>query len=341
MPAMVVVFGPNLAVDRVLDVPGFRAGGVFRTGHTRVVAGGKGANVARALRALGVDVHLVGFVAGWTGRFIRESLADEGIPATLIEVGGLSRTCTLLIDPSRGQATVVNEEGELTVREADIARLLHGLAALAPQARAVTLSGSLPPAVPDDLYARVIRQAHAAGVPTILDTSGRPLQHGLAAGPWLVKPNRSELLQLLSLIDARHPGAAAMPVEPAVDLGPSGDEGTVASAARRLLAYGVTCAVVSMGAAGALAVTSDGTWLARAPAVRVTNPIGAGDSMVAALAEGVARGRRLPEMLRRAVAAGSADVATFGPGVIDRDEVERLAAAVEPVPLAAGVGPPA
>lgn len=334
---MILVLGPNLAVDRVLAVPGFEAGRVFRTGQTRVVAGGKGANVARALKALGGQPHLVGLVAGWTGSFIRESLRQEGIVATAVEVEGLSRTCTLLVDPDTGQATVVNEEGELAISPARMALLEETLDPLISRARVVVCSGSLPPALPPDFYARIIDRARRHGALTVLDTSARALREGITARPHLIKPNRTELVQLLRGLDPRYdsldPGR-----EPALDTGPAGGEAVLAEAARALVSRGIEAVVVSMGAAGALAVTSDGAWLARAPAVRVVNPIGAGDSMVAALAEGLASGQPLPEILRRAVAAGSADVTTFGPGVIDREEVERLAAAVEPMPLAASGG---
>lgn len=321
---MVVVFGPNLAVDRVLGVPGLRVGGVFRTGHTRVVVGGKGANVARALRALGEPVHLVGLVAGWTGRFIRESLAEEGLPATLVEAQGLSRTCTLLVDPEAGQATVVNEEGDLRLPAAELGRLEQMTASLAAEARALVCSGSLPPSVPADLYARIIRRARAAGVVTILDTSGPPLEQGVRAGPDLIKPNRAELGRLLASRGLREPGPAGGQPEPAADAGPGGGQAELARAALRLLQEGVGTVVVSLGAAGALAVTPEEAWLVQAPRVPVVNPIGAGDSMVAALAAGLSRGRRLPDLLRLAVAAGSADVATFGPGVISPDQVQRL-----------------
>lgn len=320
----IVVVGPNLAVDRVLGVPGFEAGKVFRTGHTRVVAGGKGANVARALKALGGEPHLVGLVAGWTGRFIRESLQQEGIAATLVEVEGLSRTCTLLVDPGTGQATVVNEEGDLEVSPSRVSLLEETLDDLMSRARVVVCSGSLPPALPPDFYARIIARARRHGTLTILDTSGRALREGVAARPHLTKPNRTELLQLLRSLDPARYDAADPGLEPAADTGPAGSEEAFADAARPLLDAGVEAVVVSMGAAGALAVTPQGAWLARAPEVRVVNPIGAGDSMVAGLSHGLSQGLQFPELLALGVAAGSADVATFGPGVITQGEVDKL-----------------
>lgn len=325
---MVLVFGPNLAVDRVLGVPGFQVGRVFRTRQTRVVAGGKGANVARALKALGGEPHLVGLVAGWTGRFIRESLRQEGIRATLVEVEGLSRTCTLLVDPDTSQATVVNEEGELAVSPAQLALLEETLGHLITRARVVVCSGSLPPALPPDFYARVIGRARHHGALTILDSSGRALQEGVVARPHLIKPNRTELLQLLRILDPTGYDSPDPGLEPAADTGPVGSEEALADAARTLLDAGVEAVVVSMGAAGAMAVTPKGAWRARAPAVKMVNPIGAGDSMVAALGHGLSRGVRFPELLALGVAAGSADVTTFGPGVITHDAVDALNARV-------------
>ncbi|MEW6045205.1 MAG: 1-phosphofructokinase family hexose kinase [Bacillota bacterium] len=323
---MIVVFGPNLAVDRTLGVPGFQAGRVFRTGHTLTVPGGKGVNVARALKALGGEPHLVGLVAGWTGRFIREGLEQEGIPATLVEVGGLSRTCTIIVDPRSGDATVINEEGDLDVTPEHLAALQSALSALVAQAQVVVCSGSLPQDLAPDSYARVIAQSREAGVPSILDTSGEALRLGVRARPSLIKPNRSELLQL-----ARSDQAD---LEVAADPGFGSGEVMLAEAARHVMSTGPEAAIVSLGAAGAIGVTPEAAWVARSPKVQVVDPIGAGDSMVAALSWGLARGLPLPELVALGVASGTADVTTFGGGLISRQAVEDLLARVSVAPLA-------
>lgn len=342
---MIVVFGPNLAVDRTLAVPNFRVGQVFRTSSSLVVPGGKGVNVSRALRALGEPVHLVGLVAGWSGRYIREGLQQEGIDATLVEAEGLSRTCTIVVDPTDGTATVVNEEGDLRLRPGQLEDLERLLRRYAARARALICSGSLSSALPTDFYRKALEAASAAGCLSVLDTSGPALAEGLRARPHLVKPNEHELAELLhahpELGDGGTvltPGARAAPPGSGYEPGARAQAGAdrVAQAARRLVGLGVGLAVVSMGAAGAVAVTRDGAWTARPPSVRVVDPIGAGDSMVAALTYGLLRGMNVAGLLALGVAAGAADTASFGAGLITREEVEALRRQVMVEPVGAG-----
>lgn len=344
---MIVVFGPNLAVDRTLAVEDFHAGQVFRTSTSLVVPGGKGVNVARALRALGEAVHLVGLVAGWSGRFIREGLQQEGIEATLVEVEGISRTCTIVVDPRDGTATVVNEEGDLRLGATQAEAIERLLGDLTAGASALVCSGSLPQALPRDFYRRVLENAGRAGCLTILDTSGAALAEGLAARPHLIKPNEHELADLVR----SRPELGQAPAPPLRQPPSRREEGSVRrpgpdraeqaaapwvlQAARGLVARGVEVAVVSMGAAGAVAVTRDGAWMARPPRVEVVDPIGAGDSMVAGLTCGILRGMALEEVLALGVAAGAADVASFGAGLVTRDAVESLRSRVAVKPLRA------
>ncbi|NMA72256.1 MAG: 1-phosphofructokinase family hexose kinase [Firmicutes bacterium] len=328
---MILVVGPNLAIDHTVDVPGFQTGRIFRTGRSLAVAGGKGANVARALRALGAPVHLVGLVAGWAGRFIRENLADEGIPATLVEVGGLSRTCTLIVDSHSGDATVINGEGDLSLTPEQRAKLDRVLDAWIPKARVVVCSGSLPPALPDAFHAQVVERARRAGAITIVDASGEPLRLAVEACPHLIKPNRSELETLAALDGAADP--ASLEPEVAADGADPGNLDRLVALAQDLLRRGVGQVVVSQGAAGAMAVTPQGVWRGRAPQVPVVDPIGAGDSMVAALSAGLYENLGWPELLARAIAAGSTDVTTFGGGLIQPETFARLRQEVTVSPL--------
>ena len=165
------------------------------------------------------------------------------------------------------------------------------------------LSGSLPPGVPAEAYAELIRLAAAGGVPAVLDTSGEALRRGAAAGPAVVKPNLAELEATVG---------RAVPADPSA----------VAGAADELRSHGAEAVVVSLGADGLLAVTGDGTWLA-APARAAGNPTGAGDAAVAGLARGLALGRPWPERLRHAAALGAAAVAAPVAGVVRLADYDR------------------
>ncbi|WP_326797579.1 1-phosphofructokinase family hexose kinase [Streptomyces sp. NBC_01808] len=296
----------NLALDVTYRVPRLRAHASHRVTDVTERPGGKGLNVARVLAALGHPVTVTGLAGGPTGAQVRALLAAEsaGVTDALVSVAGNTRRTVAVVDGSTGDTTQLNEAGpEVTADEWAVfldayASLLKGSGTgtgtgegPAP-VRAVALCGSLPPGVPVDAYAELVRAAHAAGVPVLLDTSGEPLRHGVAAGPDLVKPNAEELAQLTGDTE---------PLRAADD-------------ARRRGAHAV---VASLGADGLLAVTAEGTWRAAPPRHVPGNPTGAGDSAVAGLLSGLAEGLDWPARLARAVALSAATVAAPVAGEFD------------------------
>jgi tagatose 6-phosphate kinase len=164
----------------------------------------------------------------------------------------------------------------------------------------VALCGSVPPGVPLDGYAVMIRLAASAGVPTVLDTSGEPLRHGLAAAPTLAKPNAAELAELLTA-----------PPGPSVP--------TIASLAElvQVVAPSAGAVVVSRGPLGLVAVTRDGVWAGGPPVPVNGNSTGAGDAVVAALARGLRAGTPWPALVADAVALSTAAVAVPVAGAVD------------------------
>ncbi|WP_407566636.1 1-phosphofructokinase family hexose kinase [Streptomyces sp. 184] len=310
----------NLALDVTYRVPRLRAHESHRITDVTERPGGKGLNVARVLAALGHPVTVTGLAGGPTGAHVRALLAAEAGPVTdapvtdalvtdalvtdalvtdaLVDVAGNTRRTVAVVDGSTGDTTQLNEAGpEVTAGE--WAAFLDAYTALLTDAgegagpvRAVALCGSLPPGAPAGAYAELVRAAHAAGVPVLLDSSGDPLLHGVAAHPDLIKPNAEELTRLTG---------TAEPLRAADD-------------ARR---RGARAVVASLGAAGLLAVTADGTWRAAPPRHVPGNPTGAGDSAVAGLLSGLAEGLDWPARLARAVALSAATVAAPVAGEFD------------------------
>jgi len=176
---------------------------------------------------------------------------------------------------------------------------------LIPQHRYLVLSGSLPPGVPSDFYARVGCIANASGARTILDTSGEALRLGVHDGLYLLKCNLRELGELA--------GHALT------------DEAQQEAAAAQLLASGYSeVVVVSLGAAGALVVSKDGWERLRVPTVPVESKVGAGDSMVAGIVLRLSQGRPLREAILFGLAAGAAAVMRPGTQLCRREDTERL-----------------
>ena len=305
---MILVVCLNPALDITHHVERVDWSGVNRPTTVHARPGGKGVNVARTLHALDTDMMLLGLVGGPTGSAIEVELRALGLNTAFTHIAGETRRTFSVVDASateeRGTVALFNEPGpEVSAAEWDKFRAQYSRA-LAVAARkdpaAVVLSGSLPPGLPADAYATLISSAKAAGVPTLLDTSGTALRHGIMAGPDVVKPNLDELAALTSgeIQDSGHLGTSRCA------------QMSIIMATAPVREAGAQSVVVSLGPDGLLAVTRDGCWQARPHAIVTGNATGAGDAVVAALAHGLLLRRSWPGRLRHAVALAAATVAS-------------------------------
>jgi 1-phosphofructokinase family hexose kinase len=181
----------NAAIDRTVAVPNFRLGRRHRAVESRTVSGGKGVNIARALRLLGRPVIATGLAGGAAGSRVLAQLTDEGILHDFTRIDGESRTNLSMVDPTSGEQTEINERGP-EVSESDIDRFFEKVLYLAQGASMCVLAGSIPPGAPADVYGRLIAALRSLGVITVLDTDGEPMRAGLRAEPTVVAPNASE-----------------------------------------------------------------------------------------------------------------------------------------------------
>jgi fructose-1-phosphate kinase PfkB-like protein len=345
-----LVAGPNLTVDRTSTIPALRPGEVLRLTDVAVTPGGKGVNVVRAARALGVPATLVAFLPGHTGRAVAALIADEDLTLRGVPVGGEIRSTAVILEKG-GRATVLNEPGPPI--GGDDWRALETLVAeeLAHH-RVLVCSGSLPPGSPEDGYGRLTSRAHEAGRPAIVDANGPVLRAALAAHPDVVTPNLAEAEDILT----NAPSAAAPTGEPVRDddrtdepaavrddslTSPPLDAGADArageavaaladarpraeAAAVALVEAGARAAVVTAAAAGAaVADAARVTWIP-APQVVVRNPIGAGDVLTCALAAGLAAGEDVHEAARKAVVTAAASVEAPRAGDLEPARVAEL-----------------
>ncbi|SHG67859.1 1-phosphofructokinase family hexose kinase [Streptoalloteichus hindustanus] len=279
---MILTVTLNAALDTTYHVDRLVPNSSHRVKEMHGRAGGKGVNVARVLHTLGHPVVVTGFAGGATGAAVRADLARAGLADALVDLAGESRRTVTVVCAAEGDATVFNEPGP-HVAEEDWRRFLARFAALVPDAAVVVLSGSLPPGTPVGAYADLTRIAAEHGARTVVDAEGEPLRLAVAARPDVVKPNAAELRATTGEAD---PDAGAA----------------------LLRAAGARAVVASLGAAGVLAVTDEGTWRATPPERVAGNPTGAGDACVAALAAGLRDGLAWPEVLRAAVALSAAAV---------------------------------
>jgi tagatose 6-phosphate kinase len=306
----------NAALDVTYRVPRLEPHASHRVSEVSQVAGGKGVNVASVLAQRGVPVLATGLLGGVTGQLVRADLDARGVRHDFSPCAGESRRAVTVVSEADGDATVFNEPGPL-VQPAEWTAFLDQISDLVEVlgAQVVVASGSLPPGLPDDACAEVVRVARSRGARGIVDTSGGALTAALASGPDLVKPNRDELREA------------------------TGEQDLVAGA-RVLLARGAREVVVSAGAGGLVAVKRSGEVLRAALGTPLAgNPTGAGDAAVAALAAGLARGATDRDTLADAVAWSAAAVLHPLAGQVRSEDVDHLRPLVRVEPTAPAPAP--
>jgi len=290
---MILCVNLNAAIDKTVVVNTFQLGQIHRPEAVKSLSGGKGCNVARALKQFGEVPVVTGWVGGTAGQFIENGLRQEGIGTDFVYTDFESRTCTSILDSSNQVMTEIYEKGD-PVPPQKVAEMLARFEGMVGEYTAVTLSGSLPPGVPSDFYAQLINLAHKAGVPAFLDSSKEALLQGVAARPFLIKPNETEV----AILAGRE----------------LGDTAVFAAAAAAIATRCGTIVVLSLGKEGAIAAQGQEVIHVQNPRVEAQSAVGSGDCMLAGLAYGFTHGYPLAEAVKYGVAAGTANTLVIGAG---------------------------
>ena len=308
---MIITVTLNAAIDKSLAVPNFRLGRRHRTVEQRTTAGGKGVNIARALKALGQPVIATGFAGGATGTHLVEQLTEESILNDFVRIREESRTNTSVLDPTTGAQTEINERGPaVTAHEVEVFR--DKLLYLARGAAIVVFAGSLPRGVEPDVYASLIRDLERSEVTTVVDTDGEPLRQAVRAEPDLVSPNVLEAEELVG-----HEFAG---------------EEERAQAMTEIVTLGPREAIMTLPDGAWAYVLVDGQPRLKRARIDPREPIakrGSGDAFLAGYLAGRYEGRAPDQCVRLGVACGAESTGRFGAGAIDPREARRLMGDVE------------
>jgi 1-phosphofructokinase family hexose kinase len=293
---LIITVTMNAALDRTLEVPNFQPGQRHRASGWLMLAGGKGINIARALKRFDVPVVATGLAGGRTGAAIVSELTREGILNDFVQIADESRTSTAVVDSTGGTYTEINEWGpEIEPQELDF--LLEKLRYLARGADAVVFAG----------YAEAIRELNRRGVDTILDAEGEPLRLGVEAEPYLVSPNEREAEGLVGQeFHDSHDFAQAL--DHIADMGPRNVLITITSGCYAFLRED----------------REELRYHASVPRIEPVSPVGSGDVLLAGFVGARYEGRTAEESLRRAVAAGAAAVQEVGAGRFEPRSISRL-----------------
>jgi len=307
---VIVTVTLNAALDRTVTVPNFQRGHRHRASQGLTLAGGKGINIARALKRLGSPVVAAGLAGGRTGTRIVEELTAEAILNDFVRIADESRTTTAVVDPTSSSYTEIVEWGP-HVEPEELEMLMEKLHYLANGAEAVIFAGSLPRGVQDGFYAEAIRDLKRRNVQSVLDSDGQPLRLGTEAEPFLVTPNQPE-------------------AEGLVGQEFSDDDDF-------LMALD---AIAEMGAQNVLITHEAGCvgrfredrrvrrFRALAPRLEALSAVGSGDTLLAGFIAARVAGSSTEDSLRNAVAAGAVSTLEVGAGRFEPRELGRIAAEV-------------
>jgi len=303
---MILTVTLNAAIDRTVAVPNFRLGHRHRAVESRTVAGGKGINVARALKLLGRPVIAAGFAGGPTGARLLEQLRDEAVLTDFTRIAAETRINLAVIDPTSGEQTEINERGPAVSPE-EVESFVARLAYLADGADLCVLAGSLPPGAGDDLYARLVKDLSERGVPVVLDAEGDAMLAGLRAGASVVTPNEREAEELVGQEFA--------------------DRDDLVQGLAELVRLGAKEAAITRPD-GCVAVIGEGPERrfveVRTEPLEAVSSVGSGDAFLAGYVAARYDGRTPEECLAHGVACGAESTQHFGAGTVDRNQVERL-----------------
>lgn len=299
---MITTITLNPAVDKTYNAKEMLVGQVNRTQSVISFPGGKGINVARILNQYGIEACAMGFLGGYAGHFIEESLKKMGIECKFTEIPEETRSnMNVLTDD--GRVTEILEPGPTVSKEAWEA-FLSLYEQVVCESRFVVLSGSLAKGLPENAYAKLIQIAKTKGSRTLLDTSGAPLRWGLAEKPFLCKPNIKEL----SILVGKELDTFEDVLEEAIKIQESG----------------VEIVLVSMGEKGLLAVEKKGYHLAKVEDVHPVNTVGCGDSVIASFAMSLLAGETIEEAVKKSAAISAANATSMQSGQIPMDTAQTF-----------------
>lgn len=298
---MILSVCPNPCIDCTMELEQLNVGQLNRVSNKIVTYSGKALNSAIGVKRLGGDSFATGFMYDNEGSLFQTNLDNEGVKSSFIWNKGSVRTNYKIVD-NKSMLTEINDRGEEVCLE-NQQKLINLVQTLSKSAQVVIMSGSLPNGVENDYYYKLAKSLKK-GVKIIVDTEGEKLTSAIRAGVYLVKPN---LMELEYIVGKKLSTKKEM-----------------LSACNFLIDGGAENVLLSLGRQGAILTNGRNSYFCKSAAVAVNSTVGAGDSMVAAASVMIEQGASDEEILRCAVAAGTASITTPGTNLFYRDKFEEI-----------------
>ncbi len=305
----IVTITINPAVDIFVSTAKVEPTRKMRTSAPKRDPGGGGINVARAAFRLGAKVTAIYPASGAIGRLLTRLLEREGIDSIVTPSHAETRENFTAYEDESGEQFRFVLPGS-TLHRAEWEALLYELENIETEPKFVVASGSVPPGVPSDFFAKVAAIAKKLGAKPLVDTSGAALKAAIDEGVYLVKPNLNELSDL-----------CGKPLET--------EEARITACQAMIKSGEAEVVALTLGGDGALLVTRDGVWRASPMQIEAVSTVGAGDSFLGGMVAALAKGEALDQAFRTAVAAGFAAVMRPGTELSHQDDIGRLMPQIE------------
>ncbi len=302
---MITTVTLNPALDITLEMKEFKLDKYNTVKKVTRIPGGKGINVSKAVRAYGLDTMALGFLGGHAGHFIAEQLRENGITTNFWHIEEETRTNIIIVEEQNKTHTLLSDPGPRITKQ-DFERFKSIFSRVMSQSKIVTLSGSLPNDIPDDVYYQLIDLAHQKKVNAILDASGIPFEKGLEAKPKLAKP------------DLRASGNRVF--NKAVD-----SQEAAIKIAHEIVNRGPQIAVISYQNTKDIIATKEEVWLAEIVNKEVVNIIGTAEAMLAGFAIKIVEEEKadMTDMIQFAMACGLASALTEEEEFHNKEDIIR------------------
>lgn len=298
---MILSVCPNPSIDCTMEIEQLNVGQLNRVSNKIVTYSGKALNSAIGVKRLGGDSFATGFMYRNEGSLFVSNLDNEGVKNSFVWNDGSVRTNYKIVD-NRSMLTEINDKGERVSVE-NQQKLLNLVSTLSKSASVVIMSGSLPLGVSDDYYYK-LATACDNGVKIIVDAESKKLTGALSAGVYMVKPN---LVELENIVGEKLKTRKDM-----------------LKASYTLLDLGAKNVLLSLGREGAILTDGSESYFCKSATVAINSTVGAGDSMVAAASVMIEQNASKKEILKNAVAAGTASITTPGTNLFYRDKFEEI-----------------
>lgn len=305
---MILTITMNPAIDKVYSVKDFKVNNVFRPDKMTATAGGKGLNVARVAKMMGLKTSVSGLIGGNNANFIEDEIKKEEIVNEFCRINGETRICINILDQKNNTSTEILESGPL-ISEKELNSFIKKYENIINRCNIISASGSLPRGVPTNFYQNLIDIAKKRGKKFILDTSGEYLKEGIKSAPYLVKPNEDEIETLINK-----------------------EISSFADYKEILLDFkniGIELPLITLGKEGAIALINNKFYHYKTPKVNVKNSVGSGDSFIAGIMFALSNGAILIDVVKTAIAFGTANTQFFKTGFVSKEIVDKYLKEIE------------